>query len=234
MITALVNIFLAPTRTFQWLVDRDRRRQDALVPLGILVLAGILSMALLQDLFREHQFGLAVSRIENSTQLTEEQKDAALLKLEERFYHPTPVSKAIGWVSSALSIPLRVAFMALVMLGIGNMFFGGTATYGQLFSLAAFTYIINLLELAIKIPLMLNKWSIDVYTGLGLLDLGKPGSFVHAFLSGVDLFSFWRVVLLAIGMGVLYRRETKPFLWALLVFWLLQLTLFAGINAAYQ
>jgi hypothetical protein len=92
---------------------------------------------------------------------------------------------------------------------------------------------LSILEMAVKTPLMLSKWSVDVYTGLGLLGIGEQGGFLHSFLTGFDIFALWRIILIAIGMGILYEKETKTFLWALLGYWILQISIIAGIQGAF-
>jgi hypothetical protein len=42
------------------------------------------------------------------------------------------------------------------------------------------------------------------------LPMLDESSFVAKFLGTIDLFLIWWVVVLAIGLGVLYRRKTGP------------------------
>jgi uncharacterized membrane protein len=49
----------------------------------------------------------------------------------------------------------------------------------------------------------------------------------------MDLFAFWRVIALAIGMSVLYRREVKPFMIALGIYWIMQTTFFSFIGSLF-
>ncbi|NOZ04544.1 MAG: hypothetical protein GXO92_08105 [FCB group bacterium] len=228
-INNLINLFVSPSRLFETIRKRSNWK-DILVPFAILVVLGVLSMGLLKDLLIEVQLSRAVSRIENDSRIPVEKKDEFILRIEDRFTNPTPFMKTIAWVNAGLSIPIRVLFMALVLMVIGNAMFGGAVPYGKLVHMSAYVYLVNIVEQAVKVPLMLSRWSVEVYTGLGLLGLGEKGSFLHNFLAGMDFFAFWRIVLLAIGMGILYQRETKSFLWALIVFWMLQLALLAGLN----
>ena len=65
---------------------------------------------------------------------------------------------------------------------------GGSAKFGQLVNVSAWAYMIGILENIVKIPLMLSKWSLEVYTGLGVLDIGEKGTFINSFLNGIDIF----------------------------------------------
>lgn len=233
MFTHLINTLTSPRITFQEITAR-KRWQDGLTPLIILALVGILSYGLLQELFTDVQMERATSRILESERIPEEQKAQALERYEKRILIPSSTLRALTWISSALSTPIRVLFMALVVMLIGNFIFGGQARYSSIFPLCAHAYLVTVLEQAVKIPLMLSNWSVDVYTGLGLLGLGERGSFLHHFLAQVDLFAFWRIFLLSIAMAVQYQKRTRPFLLALLVFWALQMILTAAVNAAFS
>ena len=140
---------------------------------------------------------------------------------------------AVGYVTSALATPARILLMALMVMLIGNFFFGGKSSYSNILVMTAYTYMIAILEALVKVPLMISKWSMDIHTGLGLLGLGEKGSFLYNFMSGMDLFAFWRVIVLAVGMSVLYHREVKPFMIALSIYWILQTTFFSFIGSLF-
>jgi hypothetical protein len=42
------------------------------------------------------------------------------------------------------------------------------------------------------------------------------GSFLASMLGVIDLFILWWVIVLAIGLAVLYRRQTAPIAWSLI------------------
>ena len=43
------------------------------------------------------------------------------------------------------------------------------------------------------------------------------GSFAAKFVSMIDLFVIWQVIVLSIGLAVLYRRRTQPIAMSLFV-----------------
>jgi len=96
---------------------------------------------------------------------------------------------------------------------------GGSAKYGQLLNITAWAFMINILETIIKIPLMLSKWSLEVFTGLGVLGIGEKGTFINSLLAGIDIFAIWRIVLIAIGMGIIYNKQTRPYAVGMLIAW---------------
>ncbi|NOZ74861.1 MAG: hypothetical protein GXO90_05710 [FCB group bacterium] len=240
LFSSIISLFIAPGEFFERFRDEselpDLPSQSSLYwpPVLVLALVGIVSMVFLKDLVRDVQFEQSVSRIENSSRIPEEKKEELMLDMKDRFDNPSTAITVITWGSSLLSLPVRAAFMALMALLIGNFIFGGQARFSTLFGLTAWSYFINIPELIVKIPLMLSKWSFEVYTGLGLLDIGESGSFIHTFLAGIDLFSLWRLILIAIGLGIVYRQGTGKYVGALLILWFLQLSITAGLSAAFN
>ena len=209
----VINSYTAPSKVLEAVKDFDWKK--AIVPLLILAVLGVISYWVIQDLADDYGYEKAVSVIENMDRLTDEQKVEQIAKIEERMDGP----QISSWISSGLGGPVTVFFMALIALLVGNTFMGGSAKYGQLLNVTAWAYMINILESLVKIPLMLNKWSLEVYTGLGVLGIGEKGSFINSLLAGIDIFAIWRIILIAIGMGIIYNKKIRPYAVGMLIAW---------------
>ena len=72
-----------------------------------------------------------------------------------------------------------------------------------------------------------------IFTGLGILGIGEQGEFLNSFFAGIDLFAFWRVFLVAVGIGILYNKSTKTALIAITLLWLFGLAIFAGLGSIF-
>ena len=227
ILSNIINTYLAPSKVFEAVKDFNLKK--ALIPLLILVVLGLISYWAIQDLADDYGYEKAVSYIENMDRLTDEQKVEQIAKIEDRMEGP----QISSWISSGLGLPVTVFFMALVALIIGNTFMGGSAKYGQLVNITAWAYMIVILESIVKIPLMLNKWTLEVYTGLGVLGIGEKGSFINSLLAGIDIFAIWRIVLIAIGMGIIYNKKTKPYLIAMLIAWVVLRIIGAGFSSFF-
>jgi len=225
ILSNIINIYLAPSKVFEAVKDFGWKK--ASIPLLILAVVGVIAYLPIQDLAAEYSYEKAVSFIENSSRMSEEAKAEAIQKIEEGMDKPH-----VGeYISAFVETPVRILFMSLVALIIGNTFMGGGAKFGQLLNVTAWTYMINILEAIVKIPLMLKKWTLEVYTGLGVLGIGEKGSFINSFFNGFDLFALWRIILIAIGMGIIYSKKNRPYLIALLIFWVLLIAVGAGIQS---
>ncbi|MEC9273869.1 MAG: hypothetical protein VX680_04200, partial [Candidatus Neomarinimicrobiota bacterium] len=151
----------------------------------------------------------------------------------ESLENPRPFSILIMWLTNVFAGPLRILMTTLIVLMIVNIFFGGASSYTHLLPYISFSYLVTVLETVIKIPLMLNKWSIDVYTGLGLLGIGEKGTFINNLFAAMDLFSVWRIILIGIGLSVYYKKSAKPFIIAIFIYWLCQISIFAALGSLF-
>jgi len=225
ILSNIINVYTAPSKVFNAVKDFELKK--ALIPLLILAVIGVLSFWAIQDLATEVGYDAAIERIENNSRISEEQKTEIYERIDKQMSGP----QITGWIFSFLGGPLTVFFMAIIALLVGNTIMGGSAKYGQLVNITAWVYMINILETIVKIPLMLNKWSLEVYTGLGVLGIGEKGSFINSLFAGIDIFAIWRIGLIAIGMGIIYNKKTKPYLIAMLIAWLLLRLIGAGFSS---
>ncbi len=228
----LLDVFLEPRNVFTSLFER-KCWQDALLPIFITAVVGLVSLFVLKDLLVEVQLVQTEKYIMDNSEIPEDQKEEILIDSLDKIRNPSLLMIVIGYSSSALSTPLRIFMMSLIVLMIGNFFFGGKSSFGNILVMTSYTYMIAVLELLVKVPLMITQWRLDIQTGLGLLGFGEQGDFIYNFLGGMDFFSLWRIILLAIGMSVLYRREVKPFLIALIIYWIFQTTLFSFFGSIF-
>lgn len=227
ILSNVINVYIAPDKVFKAVKDFNFKK--ALIPLLILAVVGVISFWAIQDLATEVGYDAAVERIESSSRIADDQKEEIIAKMDERMSGPN----YMGWIFSFLGNPIAVFFMALVALIVGNTFMGGSAKYGQLVNITAWAYMVAILEAIVKIPLMLSKWSLEVYTGLGVLGIGEKGSFINSLFAGIDIFAIWRIVLIAIGMGIIYNKKTKPYIVAMIIAWFLLRLIGAGFSSFF-
>lgn len=228
----LLNVIIEPRNVFTSLIQRSHW-QDAYLPLLVTAIVGLGSMFVLKDLLVEVQLAQTEKYIMNNSSIPDDQKEEFLNDSLEKIQNPSKMMTMVGYVSSVLSTPIRILFMSLIVLMTGNFFFGGKSSFGNILVMTSYTYMVAVIESFVKIPLMITQWRTDVQTGLGLLGIGEQGDFIYHFLSGMDLFALWRISLLAVGMSVLYQREFKPFLIALVIYWILQTTFFSLLGSMF-
>ena len=227
-----INIFTDPTVSFQEL-KKSNDWKISFMPLVVLMVLGAIGLLLLKDLYYDVQLEQSVKWIENSSQIPDDQKEDALNSIYESFENPKPFSVLIMWLTNIFAGPMRVIMMTLIVLMIVKFLFGESISYSQLLPFVSYSYLVNVLETVIKIPLMLNKWSIEVYTGLGLLNIGEKGTFINNLFAGMDLFSMWRIILIGVGMGIFFSKPAKPFIISIFIYWLFQISISALLGSLF-
>jgi hypothetical protein len=138
-----------------------------------------------------------------------------------------------GAVGAPVGGVLMVALLAGLVVGIFNVGFDGRASYRQAFAVVAHAGIILTLRTLFATPLNYARESLASPTSLGVfVPMLDEASVVARFLSLIDVFFIWWVIVLAIGVSVLYRRPTRPIALAFLCAYVLFALVQAGIMLA--
>lgn len=112
--------------------------------------------------------------------------------------------------------PLILVVFAGIVFAAFNVTMGGNATFKQVFSVMAHAGVISALQQLFTGPVNYFRGAVTSATNLAVFfPMADPKSFVGRVLAMTDLFLIWYVLVLAIGLGVLYRRRTAPIAWTL-------------------
>lgn len=109
-----------------------------------------------------------------------------------------------------VATPIIAVVLTGILFAVFNALMGGEASFRQLFSVWVHAGVISALGQLFTAPLNLARGAVGSATNLGvLLPMLDERSFLGRLLGMVDLFVVWWVLVLAIGLGVLYRRRTQ-------------------------
>jgi hypothetical protein len=107
--------------------------------------------------------------------------------------------------------PIVSVIIAGLLYAVFAVLMGGQATFKQLFAVYVHSTVLSAVGQLFTGPLNYFRGSMSSATNLSvLLPMIDEHSFVGRLLGMIDLFLIWWLVLLAIGLGVLYRRRTQP------------------------
>jgi Yip1 domain len=113
--------------------------------------------------------------------------------------------------------PIFALIFTGILFAVFNAALGGESTFKQLFSVWVHSGVISTLGQLFTAPINVIRGSVGSSTNLAvLLPMIEEGSFLGKLLGMIDLFAVWWVIVLAIGLGVLYRRRTQPIAMTLL------------------
>jgi hypothetical protein len=130
----------------------------------------------------------------------------------ERFIGYLPVGYAVGVFVLG---PLFGAAVAGIITGIFTTLMGGNGTFKQVFAVMNHAGVIPALS-AVFVAGMLAIGAKPVGVrppgaNLGVfLPMLEETSFLAVMLRSIDMFLLWWMIVLAIGLGVLYKRRTGP------------------------
>jgi hypothetical protein len=163
---------------------------------------------------------------------TEEGKQAALdqqvsqmeafgRQVDDAQYERMRTGMAYTPYITAVSILIFAPLMALIISGIlyavFNAAMGGEATFKQLLAVCVHAGVVSTLSAVFTGPLNYFRGAMGSATNLRvMLPMVDESSFLGRLLGMTDLFIIWWLVVLAMGLGVLYRRRTQPIAIALL------------------
>ncbi len=201
-VSLLTKVFTDPQQVFESL----RTNPVWIVPIIITMAFGLVFTYSTQELQMEYSKNI----INESQMIPETAKEAAIDDIENPTDFKIYYMPAITIVLMTFVIPLVIA---LVLLVFGNFVFGGSASYKTLFSASAWAGLIGVLEGIVKLPLMLSKGTMEVYTSLALLlDLDDSKTFLFQVLNLADVFVIWKIFVYSVAFSVIYKfSATKSY-----------------------
>jgi hypothetical protein len=139
------------------------------------------------------------------------------------------LSASVGQIVAGVLLPLIIAGVFMLVF---NVMLGGEATFKQLFATVVHANPVLLVGLLFTTPLMYFRGSMTGVTNLAVfMPMLDESSFLAKLLGSVDLIRVWWVVVLATGLGVLYKRKTGPIATALFVVYGIIAVIFAAVTA---
>ena len=139
----------------------------------------------------------------------------------------------IGAVAQVVSITLISLVVAGLSLAVFNALLGGDATFKHVFAIVVHSGFIITLQQLFVLPLDYVRESFTSPTTLAVfLPFLEDNTFAARLLGSIELFIIWWAVSLAIGLGVLYKRQTGPIAAGILTVYFVIVLVIAAIRTA--
>lgn len=201
LVSRLIGVLFSPRETFAGIAARPRA-------FGALAVCGLV-FVLAQTAFMSTETGREIV-LDQQVRLMESfgmtVTDEAYAAIEERLDR----SLYINPVVTLIAVPIVNAMVAGLLLVVFTMLLGGSGTFKQVNAVAAHAGVVIALQQLFVTPL---SYATGRMAGANLgvfVPMLEETSFVALFLGMIDLFWIWWMVVLAIGIGVLYKRRTGP------------------------
>ncbi len=224
VVSRIINLFISPSKTFEALIAKP----DWVTPIVISVILFLITGILLKDVIQAEQVKATRESIMKNDKIEASQKEQIIEQSTSMMKKFWVVGYAVGLV-----VVMAMYFGAALFLRIGgNNIMGGSAGYMQVLSIFAYSSLIDVVAAAVKVPLMVINQTMRVDTGLGMLAAeDATRTALYAFLSKFDIFSFWQITVLIIGLSMLYKFSKGKTAGLVIGLWLLYVLLAVGFTA---
>jgi hypothetical protein len=154
-------------------------------------------------------------------------------QVEERINNSAPVMRWVIPISTIVIGPLFVVIIAGVLYGVFAALLGGGATFKQTLAVVVHAGIVSTVGFLGTMGLNFVRGTMSSATNLGVFVQMLPeNSFLVRFLGMIDLVWVWYLIVLAIGLGVLYRRKTSTVALGFFAVYLVVALGIAGVRSA--
>jgi hypothetical protein len=144
-----------------------------------------------------------------------------------------PYSRYFAAAVQLVVTPIMALIVAGLAFAVFNAALGGDATFKQVFAIVVHSGALLMLQALFTLPLAYARESLSGATNLAVFfPFLEENSVAARMLGSIDLFLIWWMVSLAIGLGVLYRRRTRPIATTMLVMYVTIGLIIAGIKTA--
>jgi Yip1-like protein len=202
LVARFLGIIASPRETFQ--VVAAYPKWFGMLALTMTIVAVCSALPLTTDEGREAALEVQVSQMESFG-----------MKVDDAMYEQMRGRMAFAPYTTAgfviIIAPIVTVIIAAVFFAIFNAAMGGEASFKQVYAVVVHAGVISALQQLFTGPLNYFRGTMTSATNLAvLLPMIDEKSFAGHLLGAIDLFMIWYVMVLAIGLGVLYRRRTRP------------------------
>lgn len=215
----VLMVIFSPQLVFESLSVKSSKL-DWIIPVGLSILISLFIMNAGFDYLINDQLEAATERIENNTRFSDEQKEAAIERIEQGMEKMEGIQRISGNVFPVIGIFLGLLVISLTMKGVTHFILHGKLLFGDAFRIGALASMTSLIGSVVKLPLIFYHESFtEAKTSLGiLLPEGMDEGF-FARLFDIDIFILWYVIIISIGMSVFAKTSLQKALIPMVILW---------------
>jgi hypothetical protein len=201
----IIGVFFSPKPTF----DDIARKPSWVLPVVLLTLFSLgVSFAINQRINWREFVSQQIEKSPQAASMSAEQKEQ---RIEGGAKFSPPFTYAIGLLGPIIG----VLCVALVMWGAYNLLGGANTDFGTSFAITAHAFMTGLLSSLLFILVLYLKpyGTVDlenpVATNLAAVLPEDSAKWLVALLKSIDVFTFWTLILLAIGFAATNPKKLK-------------------------
>jgi hypothetical protein len=202
----LIGVLFSPQATFQRIVARPRW-------IGALATVTLVTCALTFAMLSTERGQSAM--LDQQVRQTEAFGQTVSEEQYSRMEQMLPMMRYIVTGSQLAMIPVMTLVVTGILFAVFNALLGGSAAFKQVAAVVTHSGAVTLVQQLFIAPLNYARESMSSATNLAVfVPFLDEGHIVARFLGVIDLFIVWWLLVMAIGLGVLYRRRTAPIFWS--------------------
>jgi len=201
----VIGVLFSPKPTFEDIA----RKPSWLLPLVVTTILSIIATSALNQRMNWREYiSQQIEKSPRAAQLSAEQK-------EKQIDVSAKITPIIVYVSGLLVPVLAALILGLVMMGAYNLLAGAGATFRQSFSIAAHAGLIGIVSTPIFLLILFLRppgtMDVDnpVATNIAAFLPEESAKWLVALCKSFDIFTFWTLILLAIGFAAVNPRKLK-------------------------
>ena len=189
----LLGIFVDPAGVFASMRARPR------------FFLAFLVVLIFQTCFTILIFQTGIVRDESIAQLEAKGKSPEQIEAMTQFFD-SPAAPIITVVTGDVAFGFGLLASAALLFFMGNFMLGGRLTFRHYLSVVAFSWVVSLVDHAVRLGLILSRESLDVRLGLGNLFGEEIGFLGRVVDLATDPLFLWATAVSAIGVSVFARK----------------------------
>lgn len=229
---ALIGVIIRPLRTFERMREARRGHWWLVAILAVIgtVAATLVTLPIQAEMVQQ-QMEAQQAQFED---LPEEQR--AQIEQQQAMFTSQTTLAGIGIAGGLLGIFVGYLVRAAVLFALG-LPVGGRAGFGQVFRMAVWTTLPSVIRSFVAAIAVLATGQMPAQ-GLSAMysasEVAEMSPVLVAFLSGIDIYTLWALVLITLGVAATYQLSKVKSLLIAIVFWLLGVGLTIALAAIGQ
>jgi hypothetical protein len=206
LVARIIGIITSPGKTFEAVVRRPRPMGVLLIVTVVMTIAAVAPQ--MTERGRQAALDMQVSAIERMT--GQPVSDQMYQQMAQNA--SSPLARYTAVIGTFVWMGLLALFFTAVYWAIFNAILGGTASFKQVLGVITHSMVIMALGALAAMPfqLMAERMTMTGPFHLGALVPGlAEDSAFRMFLVGMNFFTLWMIAVIAIGLGVLYKRKAS-------------------------
>ncbi len=183
---------------------------------GIFIVVLVIASAL-EVVYHPVMVDMSITQMMKNPQV---QDNAEAAQKGEAFLR-SPLYRIMMPVTIAVTQAIGILLWAVLAFFLASVVFGGTARFKSVWIVSCWSFVIILLQLIVKTPLILATKTVEAGLNLGLLfSENLVGAKMHSVMGVFDLFGIWFFIVFGLGLAVAYKFSTKKGIGISFIIWL--------------